>query len=64
MTFSNMLYEMLQISLLRIFFNLFELIENLSKISKKKRWIESFYFKYLIKMFSYDLILEVDYISI
>ena len=31
MTFVNKLYEMLQISLLRIFFNLFELIENLSK---------------------------------
>ena len=26
-------------------------------------WMESFYFKYSIKMFSYDLILEVDYIN-
>ena len=25
--------------------------------------MESFYFKYLIKMFSYDLTLEVDYIN-
>ena len=37
MTFGNKLYEILQICLLRIFLNLFELIENLSKISKKKK---------------------------
>ena len=37
------------------------------KIRKRKRKKEDrlrvFYFKYLIKMFSYDLILEVDYIN-
>ena len=29
----------------------------------KRGWIESFYFKYSIKMFSYDLTLKVDYIN-
>ena len=33
------------------------------KYSIKMRMMESFYFKYSIKMFSYDLILEVDYIN-
>ena len=33
------------------------------KIIIKKRWTDSFYFKYSIKMFLYDIILEVDYIN-
>ena len=51
---------MLQICLLRNFLN--NLTRKFIEKRKKERgWMKSFYFKYLIKIFSY---LEMDYINI